>query len=166
VGIVLSLQTRKTYAKYLTYLGKTKDWLGNALSRGYRNNNMGNIRISKTKNYLGRVPLEKNTDGSFEQFIEFRYGTLAMIELLEKYINGGTDTLRKVIYKYAPPSENDSSVYLNNVSKWAGISLDTSLNTDKNTLKGLVIAMGRVENGRTISTADFDEGYRLKTKTA
>lgn len=87
VGIVLLLQTRKTYAKYLTYLGKTKDWLGNTLTRGYRNNNMGNIRISKTKNYLGRVPLEQNTDGSFEQFKEFRYGTLAMIELLEKYIN-------------------------------------------------------------------------------
>lgn len=166
VGIVLSYQSRKNYAKYLSYLGQTKDWLGKALSRGYRNNNMGNLRISKTKNYLGRVPLSENSDGAFEQFKEFRYGTLAMIELLERYINGGTNTLRKIIYKYAPPSENDSSGYLNNVSRWAGIGLDTPLTTDKNTLKGLVLAMGRVENGRTISTADFEEGYSLKMKTA
>ena len=160
IGLVLIYGTRKTYSKFLNYLGKTKDWLGNPLPRGYKNNNLGNIRISN-KAWKGKVAKAQNTDGAFEQFTQFRYGTLAMIGLLTEYINGGHNTLRKIIYRYAPPNENNSQGYLANVSMWSGLGLDTVLKPDKATLKGLVIAMGRIENGKSISDTDFNEGYDL-----
>lgn len=158
VGILLIVLGRKTYAKYKSFLGKTKDWTGRTLTRGERNNNCGNIKYSKTRNWKGRVT--ERTDTVFEQFIQFRYGTAAMIILLTEYINSGL-TLRKIIYKYAPPSENDSNGYLNTVSSKSEIGLDTKLSPDKKTLQGLVLAMTFVENGRSISTDDFNEGYAL-----
>lgn len=158
IGIVLIFLGRKTYAKYKTYLGKTKDWTGRTLTKGERNNNCGNIKYSKTRNWKGRV--SQRTDLIFEQFIQFRYGTAAMIILLTEYIHSGL-TLRKIIYKYAPPSENDSNGYLNTVASKAGIGLDIKLTPDKKTLYGLVLAMTFVENGRSITTEDFNEGYTL-----
>lgn len=158
VGILLIVLGRKTYAKYKSFLGKTKDWTGRTLTRGERNNNCGNIKYSKNRNWKGRVT--ERTDTVFEQFIQFRYGTAAMIILLTEYINSGL-TLRKIIYKYAPPSENDSNGYLNTVASKAGFGLDSTLSPDKKTLQGLVLAMTFVENGRSITTEDFNEGYAL-----
>ncbi len=157
-GIGLIMLGRKTYAKYKSFLGKTVDWTGRALTRGERNNNCGNIKYSKTRNWKGRVT--ERTDTVFEQFIQFRYGTAAMIMLLKEYINSGL-TLRKIIYKYAPPSENDSTGYLSIVASKSGLGLDTGLSADKKTLQGLVIAMTFVENGRSVTIDDFNEGYAL-----
>lgn len=158
LAIVLIVLGRKSYAKYKTFLGKTVDWTGRTLTRGERNNNCGNIKFSKTRNWKGRVKIR--TDTTFEQFIQFRYGTLAMIQLLSEYIQNGL-TLRQIIGKYAPPSENDTSKYLNTVANKAGLGLDVHLQADTNTLKGLVLAMTFVENGRSITIQDFNQGYAL-----
>ena len=83
-----------------------------------------------------------------------------MIQLLSEYIQNGL-TLRQIIGKYAPPSENDTSKYLNTVANKAGLGLDVHLQADTNTLKGLVLAMTFVENGRSITIQDFNEGYAL-----
>lgn len=157
-GIGLILLGRKTYARFKSYLGKTKDWTGRSLTRGERNNNCGNIKYSKNRNWQGRVSVR--TDATFEQFVQFRYGTAAMIKLLTEYINSGL-TLRRIIFKYAPPSENDSTKYLNTVATKAGLGLDTKLSPNKKTLQGLVLAMTFVENGRSITVEDFNEGYAL-----
>ena len=165
-GLVLSAIAlfyigRKTIARYKSFLGKTKDWTGRTLTRGERNNNCGNIKYSKTRNWQGRVTTR--TDSTFEQFIQFRYGTLAMIQLLTEYINQGL-TLRRIIYRYAPPSENNSSWYLATVQTKSGLGLDENLSPDQETLRGLVMAMTFVENGRSITEQDFSEGYALLRK--
>ena len=158
LSVALIFLGRKTYAKYKNFLGKTIDWTGKTLTRGERNNNCGNIKYSKTRNWKGRV--ENRTDATFEQFVQFRYGTLAMIQLLSEYIQKGL-TLRQIIGKYAPPSENDTTKYLNTVAQKASLGLDASLEADRETLKGLVLAMTFVENGRSITIQDFNEGYAL-----
>ena len=160
-GIALIYVGRKTVARYKSLLGKTKDWTGRTLTRGERNNNCGNLKFSKNRKWQGRV--NTRTDETFEQFVQFRYGTLAMILLLTENINNGL-TLRKIIYRYAPPIENDSSRYLTTVQTRSGLALDSVLKPDKQTLKGLVLAMTFVENGRSITDQDFNEGYALLSK--
>lgn len=162
VGVVLLARRKSNTAtsSHKSYLGLSKDSSGRVLTRGFRNNNVGNIRISSTA-WAGKIAISKNTDKAFEQFIEFRYGTLAMIILLRRYITGGTNTLRKIIYKYAPPSENNSASYLAQISAWSGLKLDTVLKTDKETLRKLVVAMSRLESGVGFTNQDFEEAYTL-----
>ena len=162
VGGVLFVVLRKSYSatSQKSYLGLSKDSTGRVLTRGFRNNNVGNIRISSTA-WAGKIAISKNTDKAFEQFIEFRYGTLAMIILLRRYVTGGTNTLRKIIYKYAPPSENNSANYLAQISTWSGLKLDSVLKADKETLRKLVITMARLESGVGFTNQDFEEAYTL-----
>jgi Asp-tRNA(Asn)/Glu-tRNA(Gln) amidotransferase A subunit family amidase len=51
------------------------------MSRGLKNNNPGNIRISATK-YLGEV--QPSQDRSFKQFKEMRYGYRAMFVIINR----------------------------------------------------------------------------------
>lgn len=162
VGVVLLARRKSSTAtlSHKSYLGLSKDSSGRVLTRGFRNNNVGNIRISSTA-WAGKIAISKNTDKAFEQFIEFRYGTLAMIILLKRYVTGGTNTLRKIIYKYAPPSENNSANYLAQISTWSGLRLDSVLKADKETLRKLVITMARLESGVGFTNQDFEEAYTL-----
>src|SRR5262245_28843201 len=84
-----------------------KSWYGyqfdKSQPRGIRNNNPGNIRLNKNNDWTGKVPADKNTDGSFEQFTDYKYGVRALIILLRNYINGGKNTITKVFESFAPP---------------------------------------------------------------
>lgn len=74
------------------------------LTRGIRNNNPGNLRVTPDK-WVGKIPLSQNTDlnKSFEQFTEIKYGIRAMLIDLLGDIGKGKDTIRKLISEYAPP---------------------------------------------------------------
>lgn len=64
------------------------------MSRGLRNNNPGNIRLSKIK-YLGEIP---STDSAFKQFKTMAWGYRAMFVLLHTYqLKHGCNTLRDMI---------------------------------------------------------------------
>ena len=65
--------------------------------RGIRNNNPLNIRRGRTR-WKGMSP--RQTDPAFCQFSEMRYGLRAAF------------VLRAVIYRWAPPPENNSATYL------------------------------------------------------
>ena len=84
------------------------------LTRGIRNNNPFNIRISYNS-WLGKVKSSKNSDKVFEQFRDIDYGLRAGIQLLRGYITRGYDTPRKIINRFAPSYENDVESYLNYV---------------------------------------------------
>lgn len=133
----------------LSYLGQQ------GLPKGMRNNNPGNIRVSGNP-WQGKIPLAQNTDGAFEQFTTYAYGIRAMIKNLLSYYNNGLNTLQSIIYKWAPPGDNnDSSAYVNFVALRTGFSPTQSLNLkDPNTMKKLVIAMTEMENGRPAVTAE------------
>ena len=120
----------------------------NLLPRGYRNNNPVNIRISSNK-WNGKV--SPNTDGAFEQFIDLVHGYRAALILLrgKGYINGGINTIRKMITKFAPATENYTDRYIANVSRMTGIDPDTVISrNDRDALTRIVYAMSIVENGR------------------
>lgn len=118
------------------------------LPRGYRNNNPVNIRIS-SNNWNGKIA--PNTDGEFEQFRDMVHGYRAALVLLrgKGYINGGNNTIRKIITKFAPSNENYTAGYISDVSRLTGIDPDKVLNrNDRDSLTRIVYAMSIVENGR------------------
>lgn len=95
-----------------------------AVTRGIRNKNPFNIKISNNS-WLGKINISKNSDHVFEQFKSLDYGLRAGMQLLRGYISRGYDTPSKIIRRFAPPSENNTSNYLDYV-------LDSPLHADDN----------------------------------
>lgn len=143
-------------ASGLSYLGR------NDLPRGMRNNNPGNLRISSSP-WQGKIPADQNTDGAFEQFVNYAYGTRAMIKLLINYMQSGRNTIRSILYRYAPPSDNnDTEAYVQAVSIATQYGPETPLTANREVLTRLVIAMARHENGRdAVSIDQFNEAWTL-----
>ena len=94
-----------------------------SLPRGIRNNNPLNIRKSKDK-WKG-LSLTQN-DPSFCQFETLEYGWRAAFYLLTRtyYHKYRLFTIRAIINKWAPPSENLTSTYIENVSRLTGVGPD------------------------------------------
>ena len=93
------------------------------IPRGIRNNNPLNIRKSKDK-WKG-LSLTQN-DPSFCQFETLEYGWRAAFYLLTRtyYHKYRLYTIRSIISKWAPPCENNSKAYVENVSRLTGIDPD------------------------------------------
>lgn len=160
VGAGAYLFTRK---KETNMGNKTTLIEGGSLSRGYRNNNPLNIRYSSSNNWLGKVT--PNTDGVFEQFQSMEYGYRAALYLIRKYISQGYTTIRQIVTKWAPPSENDTASYIAHVEQYAGISADYKISQwDENALVSIVAAMARIENGPVAGQpicSQIESGYNL-----
>ena len=94
-----------------------------SLPRGIRNNNPLNIRKSKDK-WKG-LSLTQN-DPCFCQFESLEYGWRAAFYLLTRtyYHKYRLYTIRAIISKWAPPCENNSKAYVENVSRLTGIDPD------------------------------------------
>lgn len=140
----------------LSYLGSAN------LPRGIRNNNPGNLRMGSS-NWQGMVPHNQNTDGAFEQFETYVYGVRAMTKLLMNYIYGGYNTIRSILYRYAPPADNNNTeAYVNAIVAATGISDNAYLSTDKATMQKLVTAMAYYENGQqAVDSNMFDLAWNL-----
>jgi hypothetical protein len=91
-----------------------------AAVRGIRNNNPGNIR--RGNKWQGLAPVQ--TDPSFDQFVSMEYGCRALARVLATYRSQGLNTVRKIINKYAPPVENNTSAYVNAVASYLGVTAD------------------------------------------
>ena len=94
-----------------------------AIPRGIRNNNPLNIRRSKDK-WKGLKA--QQTDSAFVQFESLEWGWRAAFYLLTRtyYHKYRLYTIRKIIEKWAPPNENKTDAYINNVSRLTGIAPD------------------------------------------
>jgi phosphotransferase system IIB component len=134
------------------------------LPRGIRNNNPGNLRVSTIK-WQGKVPLDQNSDKSFEQFTNMAFGIRAMATDLINDVAKGKDTLRTLIAEYAPPNENDTTGYINQVANRVGISPDQKLKLDNALLKKIIQAKIIVENGikaaQLIPGTTVDQGINM-----
>ena len=155
VLVLISQLPPKTDKKQKSYLGQSK-------VRGVRNNNPGNIRYSPANAWLGKIPITQNTDGSFEQFVEWRYGVLALIKLLSKYIVR-YGTISKMISVYAPSVENNTNAYINAVSNETGYPANQVLTVNKETLKRLTLSIAKHELGSAeyLTLEDFNNAYSL-----
>jgi len=134
------------------------------INPGIRNNNPGNL-IKTSENWQGKIPHSQNTDSRFEQFYRLVDGLRAMMVQLRSDIIKGKNTLTKLIYKYAPPHENDTTMYINSVAK----SIDLEANEpitflDKSLLIKITKAMVRVENGadaNLLKDKDYANAYSI-----
>ena len=125
----------------------------NNFPRGIRNNNPGNIRINPGNDWLGRIPLNRNTDGSFEQFISMPYGIRAMAILIKNNINRGNNTLSKLISRWAPASDgNNTTYYIRKVSDMTGIKADDIIEPSRENIKKIAKGICLIENGQDYIT--------------
>lgn len=114
-------------------------------NRGVRNNNPGNEKRGGSA-WNGKIPFSQSTDPVFEQFTAYKYGVRVIIyELKNNYIGAGYDTVDKIMRRYDPPGNTG---YINHVAQRLGVGLHDTLVADKATLKKLVQAITRWENGR------------------
>ena len=142
------------------------------LSRGLRNNNPLNIRHSADHWEGARI---EQTDKSFVQFVSMAYGYRAAWKVLDTYCltfrrERKAYTLRNIIARWAPPSENDTDAYVRSVVKLSGLGGNENMSRPlragrylENTAR-LIAAMTCVENGIAYKEVDWEaiwEGYDL-----
>ncbi len=121
------------------------------LPRGIRNNNPLNIRRSKDQ-WQGMR--REQTDPSFCQFENLAYGWRAAFKLLTRtyYHTYRLYTIRAIVTKWAPPNENNTRAYVENVSRLTGIGPDEPLGIPSESPSrwiALGAAMAIQENGIT-----------------
>lgn len=131
--------------------------------RGIRNNNPLNIRVGNA--WLGEVA--KPTDTEFEQFVSLTYGLRAGFILLRRYIRRyKLDTIRKIVSRWAPSSENKTADYIEGVARISGLHPDEPLSFNcPEQMQALVAAMVVVENGVSVSMASIEDAY-LKVRNS
>ena len=130
------------------------------MSRGIENCNPGNIRHSKVF-YQGEV--QPSRDSSFKQFRSMAWGYRAMFILLDTYRKRyGLNTIRGMISRYAPPSENNTEAYIARVEKSSKIGRHTPLDTlQEEQMVPIVCAMSAVENGVAADRAAVERGWQM-----
>lgn len=130
------------------------------MSRGLRNCNPGNIRKSRVK-YEGEVVPSR--DAEFKEFSSMAYGYRAMFVLLDSYRSKyGLGTIRQMLSRYAPPSENFTEGYVRFVSSRTGIAPDEIVNTRAaRDMIPIVAAMSQIENGAPAIISDVEAGWSL-----
>ena len=129
------------------------------MSRGLSNNNPGNIELS-SDSWIGQVA--GGTDSRFCQFSSMAYGYRAMFVLLSNYIDKGYNTISLIINHWAPPSENDTTAYIQRVVSLSGISATAVIDSSNgDSLTKLVSAISYQENGVPAVQSDVTDGYNL-----
>ena len=116
-------------------------------TRGERNNNPGNIKITNPPTgWQGLAPVQK--DGTFVTFTSAPYGIRAIHKILLSYYSQGFDTVTGIISTW---SATDQQAYIANVSKALGVGPLTLIDvTNPQTALSLVAAIIMQENGRNI----------------
>lgn len=118
------------------------------LPRGIRNNNPGNLRLTRTA-WQGQNP-GPATDTEFVEFIAPLYGLRALMKtLLTYHLKYGLDTVQSLINRYAPPHENATDTYVHAVAKKLGVKRTDRIDLrNKALLIALAAAITVQENGR------------------
>jgi len=110
-------------------------------------NNPGNIRYNPA--FRGCIGVTKG----FCNFSSPGYGYRAILVLLTTYYNKyGLNTIRKIINRYAPPSENKTETYITNTVRYSGFGPDEILE-EKDLIK-LIPAIVRQENSILITVPE------------
>ena len=122
-----------------------------AIPRGIRNHNPLNIRRSKNQ-WKGMA--EVQSDRAFVQFKSLEFGWRAAFYLLTRtyYHKYRLYTIRGIIRKWAPPSENQTETYIANVSRLTGIAPDEPIGIPSekpSRWMAVGVAMAIQENGTT-----------------
>lgn len=88
----------------------------------WRNNNPGNIESGQ---FAASQAGYLSGGGRFAAFDTFEHGTLARENLLFNSPAYANRTLSQAIYRYAPPSENNTESYISQLTRSAGVDRNT-----------------------------------------
>ena len=118
--------------------------------RNWRNNNPGNIRKGKYAISKGAI----GDDGAFAVFPTLDAGLKAKEDLVfgPTYINL---SIRDAIARYAPPSENNTNMYIQRVVDATGASSDTVLST-----------LNSAQRNNMLSAINKMEGFKVGSITS
>lgn len=126
--------------------------------RGERNNNPGNIRHGEP--WQGLAPVQP--DPNFCTFTRPYYGIRALCKTLISYqVRHGKNTVEAILFRWAPPIENDTDAYVEHVAADLGVDPRAPLDVarDPALLARLAKAIITHENGRCIySDAEILDG--------
>lgn len=112
--------------------------------RGIRNNNPGNIRHGSPWQGMAK----EQTDKDYIQFLTPEYGIRAISKTLSTYANKyNIKTVRGIISRWAPPSENDTESYIQTVADKLGVTPTQTISIDYYKA-GLIEAIVKHENGQ------------------
>lgn len=132
--------------------------------RGIRNNNPFNI--VKGIAWKGLSPSQ--SDSRFCQFQSLSFGIRAGIIILRNYISGHNsarlpfNTIEKIINRFAPPSENQTTLYIRLVSEKTSIpSTQVIRPDDEDTICRIAQAICSVEVGVIFPLDLFHSAYKL-----
>lgn len=129
------------------------------MTRSERNNNPGNIRLTSDR-WRGQVL--PPPDRGFVTFKSPEWGYRALFVILEGYmIRHGLVTIRSIIGRYAPPSENATAAYIRSVCRATGRGPDDPLDPCGRVMQDLARAITLVEGGKPADEKALREGYAL-----
>lgn len=130
-------------------------------ARGIRNHNPGNIRLGTKWRGLA----DKQTDSSFCVFKSNTYGCRALLKLLRTYvIRYKCNTITKIISKWAPNHENNTSAYILYVANKVNKGTTEPLSFNKALYIKIAKAIAYQENGtdaKIISEQVWEDAYAL-----
>lgn len=139
-----------------TIMTTISDTVSSALGKppiGIRINNPGNLRevgIKWQGKAVDQTPGQSAVSGAYTVFDTPLAGMRAMIiNLKNQYIRHGLNTVRGIIEKYAPPSDNNpTEKYVQNVAAWLSVSPNAELDmTSRDTIYSFSQAIIRQEHG-------------------
>ena len=135
-------------------------------SRGIRNNNPGNIRIGdpwKGLAFKYDMTDEQLLEKEFCVFVGPSWGIRAICKILLTYRDKyGLHTIREMISRWAPPSENDTDAYVDSVAERTGLDPDSYVEIRRPKVAGPIIeAIIYHENGEQPYTWAVTTGMKL-----
>lgn len=133
------------------------------MTRGYKNNNPGNIRLINPNDlpFLGEI--RPTSDPGWRQFENREYGFRAIMKNLQSYIDSGYNDIEKIISRWAPSSDGNNTVsYINNAEARTGINRKQTIDrNDIDSLQKLAFAISWSENGFQPSWSEIAGGANL-----
>ena len=127
------------------------------LNLGVENRNPLNIRYSPANHWRGQHPTHPHRKG-FCRFLTFDHGYRAAILLIQNYIRRyGCNTPEKIMTRWAPPSENNTFLYIACVCGRSRLAKDEIITIDGMQIPRLVAAMARQETGLHVTPEYLDE---------
>ncbi len=114
--------------------------------RGIRNHNPGNIRAVPRARFEGETGADPEGYRIFESPL---HGIRAISRQLLLYRRRGLTTIAKIVAAWAPPSENNTKIYIANAAKAVGVAAGAVIDVRRHdVMRKLVEAIIRQEVGR------------------
>lgn len=128
--------------------------------RGIRNNNPGNLRITRDP-WQGLAPIQQ--DPEFFTFSSMAYGVrAAAITLMTYYDRHGLRTVEDIIGRWAPPNENNTLAYVQSVAARMKRAPNEILDLQQHsTMRALLDAIFIHENGQPVPGHSIDQGLLM-----